>query len=114
MLRDIHSYHSTKNLCLAGGSALNCVMNSVLLNTDYVEHIYIPYSAGDAGTALGAAMMVANELGFTIKNNATPFIGPGFSNEQIKHDLDMLKLSYRYLEEDEMLDFTTTEIIREK
>ena len=112
LLRDIYNYNNTKNLCLAGGSALNCVMNSVLLNTDYVEHIYIPCGAGDAGTALGAAFIVANELGLRINNTQPQFIGPGFSNAQIKHDLDTLKLSYRYLEEDEMLDFTTSEITK--
>jgi carbamoyltransferase len=104
LLKDIHSYHSSKNLCLAGGSTLNCVMNAVLLNTEYVEHIYIPCGAGDAGTSLGAAFIVANELGFKIKNTQNHFIGPGFSNAQIKHDLDMLKLSYRYLEEEETVE----------
>jgi len=114
LLKDISNTCSTKNLCLAGGSTLNCVMNSVLLETDYVDNIYVPYGAGDAGTAIGAAFMVAHELGFNIENGQSPFWGPEYSNTQIKNNLDMLKLSYRYLEEEALLDYISTEITRGK
>lgn len=114
LLKDISSTCSTKNLCLAGGSTLNCVMNSVLLETEYVENIYVPYGAGDAGTAFGAAFMIARELGFKIEKDQSPFWGPEYSNEQIKYDLDMLKLPYRRLEEEELLEYVSAEITRGK
>lgn len=114
LLEDISSACSTKNLCLAGGSTLNCVMNSKLLETGHVDNIYVPYGAGDAGTAIGAAFMIAHELGIAIENNRSPFCGPEYTNEQIKHDLDMLQLSYRYLEEEALLDYVSTEITKGK
>ena len=114
LLKEISREYDTKNLCLAGGSSLNCVMNSVLLDTEYVENIYIPHCAGDSGTSLGAAFIVANDLGFKIEPVKTPFLGPEFTNEQIKKDLDTLKLSYQYFEEDELLDHISSEIIKGK
>ena len=51
LLKYIYNKHKTRNLCLSGGSSLNCVMNSVLLQTDYVDDIFIPHNAGDGGNS---------------------------------------------------------------
>ena len=51
LLKYIYNKHKTRNLCLSGGSSLNCVMNSVILQTDYVDDIFIPHNAGDGGNS---------------------------------------------------------------
>ena len=114
LLKDVSSLTKSKNLCLAGGSALNCVMNSVLLQSEYVENIFVPPVAGDSGASLGAALVVANKLGFTFDKLKTPFLGPEFANEDIKKDLDMLKLEYKFMEEELLLNYVATKILQGK
>lgn len=111
VLRDLSRLVPSRNLCLTGGSSLNCVMNSVLLQSEYVDNIFVPPAAGDNGTSLGSALAVANELGFKFSGLKTPFLGPEFTNEEIKKDLDILKLSYVYMEEAELLDYVASKII---
>jgi len=59
MARYIHSETKQKNLCLAGGVALNCVSNGKILREGPFDNIWIQPAAGDAGGALGAALMVS-------------------------------------------------------
>ncbi len=88
-----HVYNETgmKNLCLAGGVALNCVANGRLLRESPFEKIWIQPAAGDAGGALGAALLgwfgysekprVANEKNDIQKGS---FLGPEFSDNEIE------------------------------
>src|SRR5258707_11514653 len=79
------------NLCIAGGVALNCVANGVLLREKIFDQIWIPPPAGDAGGALGAAMLVHYQL---LENQRNPgrsdamlrgsLLGPGYSNVEIR------------------------------
>ncbi len=84
-----------KNLCLAGGVALNCVVNGILLRKKIFENIWIQPAAGDAGGALGAALLAwyqhhkKNRNSFN-KNDSMKgsYLGPQFSNEEIENDLN--------------------------
>jgi carbamoyltransferase len=105
MARHVHNETGRKNLCLAGGVALNCVANGRILREGPFENIWIQPAAGDAGGAVGAALSVwhrylGNERPDP-KGYDTPrgsYLGPSFSNEEIKvflgekgypyHDLD--------------------------
>ena len=79
-----------KNLCMAGGVALNCVVNGKLLQQDFLENLYIQPAAGDAGGALGAAL-ATNYIYFdsdrTIIKNIDPmkgtYLGPSFSEKEV-------------------------------
>ena len=62
MARQLHAQTGLKNLCLAGGVALNCVGNGRLLRAGPFEKIWIQPAAGDAGGALGAALFVWHQL----------------------------------------------------
>ncbi|MBI5424317.1 MAG: carbamoyltransferase [Opitutae bacterium] len=62
MARQLHAQTGLKNLCLAGGVALNCVGNGRLLREGPFENIWIQPAAGDAGGALGAALFVWHQL----------------------------------------------------
>lgn len=71
MARHLHEVSGMKNLCLAGGVALNCVANGRLLRESPFEKIWIQPAAGDAGGALGAALFVWHQL-LDSSRNANP------------------------------------------
>ncbi|OGF26964.1 hypothetical protein A2331_02600 [Candidatus Falkowbacteria bacterium RIFOXYB2_FULL_34_18] len=86
MVEYLYKKTGSKNLCLAGGVALNCSMNGKLLQSEFVDNIYIQPASSDAGTALGAAIHVHVE-----KTGKKPdfimdhaYWGPEYSNEEIE------------------------------
>jgi carbamoyltransferase len=84
-----------KQLCLAGGVALNSTMNGVLLQSDFVDDIFIQPAAGDNGAILGAALELANSK---IKMEHV-YWGPQYSNEQIEKELKECKLKYEFYDD---------------
>ncbi|MCA9875161.1 MAG: hypothetical protein KC441_15935 [Anaerolineales bacterium] len=83
----LHEASGSSNLCMAGGVALNCVMNGRLLREGPFQQIWIQPAAGDAGTALGAALWIDSQ------ERADPqrhyrmdhaFLGPEYSDEEIE------------------------------
>jgi len=107
MARHAQKETGAKNLCLAGGVSLNCVGNGRILRERVFENIWIQPAAGDAGGALGAALSVWHqylERERNVKNlNGADlmkgsFLGPVFSNEEIKNFLDGKDASYKYVE----------------
>ena len=83
-----------KNLCLAGGVALNCVANGVILRKKLFDHLWIQPAAGDAGGALGAALAVWHLRNPAAARSAAgsdamrgSFLGPEFSNAEIEATL---------------------------
>ncbi|MBO9571445.1 MAG: carbamoyltransferase [Chitinophagaceae bacterium] len=90
----------SENLCMAGGVALNCVMNARIRDKSSFKNIWVQPAAGDAGTALGAALWIdaqrrkSNDRPFTM-NHA--YWGPEYSNEEIEKFLKWTKTKYRKL-----------------
>ena len=83
------------NLCLAGGVALNCVMNSRLRDAAIFDHIWVQPAAGDAGTALGAAMWVdAHENGRRGERMAHAYLGPSFTESELEQFLRYAGLTF--------------------
>lgn len=70
-----------RNLCLAGGVALNCVANSALLQQSAFENLYIPPDPGDGGAALGAAAYGAFREGKCAGLNITPYLGSSYDEQ---------------------------------
>ncbi|MDP2886397.1 MAG: carbamoyltransferase [Ignavibacteria bacterium] len=102
-----HMYEETKmkNLCLAGGVALNCVANSKILERTPFEDIFIQPAAGDAGGAVGVAYHIYNSL---LKKERTfvwhdAFLGPEFSENEIQEYLDGLGIENVHYEREELL-----------
>lgn len=90
-----------RNLCLSGEVALNCAMNGKLLQSGLIDNIFVQPISSDAGTALGAAVHVYVE-----KNKKRPdilfdnlYLGPKYTNDQIKTILDNFNLKYSYHED---------------
>lgn len=102
-----------RNLCLAGGVALNCVANGVLSRSGRFDSIWIQPAAGDAGCALGAAMDCSVKRtgrphlgGKKVDAMSGSLLGPGFSDEEIESFLVAHDYPYRRLEDAELYDET--------
>ena len=91
----LHAYASTDALVLAGGVALNVVANSYLAERGPYKHVWVQPAAGDAGTALGAALYIAQELGDAVQPMGTAALGRAWSDDEIERILIEAKLRYR-------------------
>ncbi|MBW3632692.1 MAG: carbamoyltransferase [Chloroflexi bacterium] len=90
-----------RDLCLAGGVALNCVMNARIRDEGPFDRIWVQPAAGDAGTALGAALWVdAQERAADNRRYRMdhPYLGPCFADAEIESFLTWSKLPFRRLE----------------
>ena len=104
LARWLHRTTRAANLCMAGGVALNCVMNARLRDRGPFQHIWVQPAAGDAGTALGAALWIdaqeragAWESGERRYHMDHSFLGPAYSDDEIEQFLHWSKLPYRRL-----------------
>ena len=114
MINHVHNKTKMKNLCLGGGVALNGVANYRILKEGPFENLHIPPSPGDAGSAVGCAQYlyychlkhrrILEESTDRITNNI--YVGPKYSNDEIKSFLDGNKISYEFLERDQLLKHT--------
>ncbi len=106
-----------KNLCLAGGVALNCVANGRLQREGPFENIWVQPAAGDAGGAVGAAAIIWHDYDKQPRraNGADhaaadrmhgSYLGPNFTNEQIRSELDAMGAKYSVLDNDELMSKT--------
>jgi len=95
MLSDLSSQYNSRTLLVSGGVGLNCVMNGKLLQSDYIDDIYIQPAASDAGVSIGAAFYLYHKLGYKsdfVMDHA--YWGPSYSNEYIKEYLDAHGIHY--------------------
>src|SRR5262249_24381565 len=96
-----HESTRQRSLCLAGGVALNCVLNARLRSQGPFKDVWVQPAAGDAGTALGAALWVDARLSPTsgVRRSTMEhvFWGPAYVDDEIEALLRRAKLSYRRL-----------------
>jgi carbamoyltransferase len=104
----LHKETGADYLCLAGGVALNCVSNGILLRDGPFKDIWIQPAAGDAGGALGAAAVIWHHYkdgprSVDNKNDlmSGSYLGPKFTDEGIKKDLDVYGAVYTQLKDAE-------------
>src|SRR5215216_622743 len=114
LARWLHGRTSLPDLCMAGGVALNCVMNARIRDEGPFRNIFVQPAAGDAGTALGAAYVVdARERGqampFTMTN---AYLGPGYDAARIRAALDRAKLTYT--QPDDIAAATAEQLARDR
>lgn len=112
LARSIKKETGLKNLCLAGGVALNCVANGKLLRENIFEKIWIQPASGDAGGALGAAFAV-NYLMLgksrTINNDDAmnaAFLGPGFDQKEIEQRLLAIGAKFDIVKSKDLIKLT--------
>ena len=120
LVRSIRKEFGIKNLCLAGGVALNCVANGKILQEKIFDNIWIQPAAGDAGGSLGAALALwyidqKNER--TVNPNDEmngSYLGTEFSQDEIEKELNSLGANFETLNYDELIDKTAHIISNEK
>ena len=110
-----------KNLCLAGGVALNCVANGILLREKVFDNIWIQPAAGDAGGALGAALSIWYLHHKKDRNPSSnrdsmkgAFLGPGFEDNEIESKLKSLGAVYIKLSEEDLIEEVASALATEK
>jgi carbamoyltransferase len=106
LLRTIALKTGQKDLCLAGGVALNCTMNGKILSETPFERVYIQPASYDAGTSLGAALYVKHQIlgaprDFVMDHT---YWGLDYSREACRAALDAKGLAYRELDDDALAD----------
>jgi carbamoyltransferase len=109
MARHVRKETGQRNLCLAGGVALNCVANGQILREQIFDRIWIQPAAGDAGGALGAALFVwhqvlGNERHADGRNDSQrgSYLGPEYSNDEIRVYLEQQKIPFTELTDEEL------------
>ncbi len=102
MARELKKITKTKNICLAGGVALNCVANGKLAQENIFENIFVQPAAGDAGGAIGAAYAAyylyfgkEREISAGTDQMSGSYLGPDFSEKEIKHAARSFGAKYR-------------------
>lgn len=116
MARHVERETGMKNLCMAGGVALNCVSNSRILEETSFHDVFVQPAAGDAGGAVGAAFYIYN----TILGNRRVyrmnhvFLGPEYSDDQIETLLREKNMNSRRLSRKELLEETSRLIAGQK
>jgi carbamoyltransferase len=111
-----------RNVVLAGGVALNCVANGMVLRDGAFDNVWIQPAAGDAGGALGAALFVWHQLLDNPREvdnqndlQKGSLLGPRFRDEEIRAHLDEVGAKYRHFEnEEDLLDEIADQIAAEK
>ena len=110
-----------RNLCLAGGVALNCVANGILLREKIFDAIWIQPAAGDAGGALGAALSIwylhHNKKRIVSKKcdgMKGAYLGPEFSDTEIEAELKACGAIFKQLSENDMIEEVASALADEK
>ena len=120
LVKAIRDEYNIKNLCLAGGVALNCVANGKILKEKIFENIWIQPAAGDAGGSLGAALAlwhIENSNKRSINTNDDmkgSYLGTEFDQKEIEKELTSLGANFEILNYEEMIDKASDYLSNEK
>jgi len=120
LTKAIRKEYNIKNLCLAGGVALNCVANGKILNENIFDNIWIQPAAGDAGGSLGAALALwhienGNERIVNLNDDMKgSYLGTEFSQEQIEKELTSIGAKFDTFNYDEVINKTSEYLSNEK
>jgi len=120
LLKSIVNEYKIKNLCLAGGVALNCVANGKILKEKIFDNVWIQPAAGDAGGSLGAALALWHieqgnsrvvKLDDGMKGS---YLGKEYSQQEIETELKNAGAKFETFEYDDLIDKTSEYLMKEK
>jgi len=120
LAKSIRNDYGIKNLCLAGGVALNCVANGKILQEKIFDNIWIQPAAGDAGGSLGAALALwhiedGNKRTVNSKDDMKgSYLGAEFTQEEIEEELKYLGASYETFKYEDLINKTAEFLSNEK
>ncbi|MGH7030370.1 MAG: carbamoyltransferase family protein, partial [Stellaceae bacterium] len=121
LTRSVAAETGARNLCLAGGVALNCVANGKILRERHFDNVWVQPAAGDAGGSLGAALaayhleldqprLLSNE----IDGMCGSYLGPSFADDEIRQRLTAAGAAFTELGDDEIIGRTAAALAEEK
>ena len=120
LAKSIRKEFGIKNLCLAGGVALNCVANGKILKEKIFDNIWIQPAAGDAGGSLGAALALwhvdqGNKRTVNLNDDMKgSYLGTEFNQDEIEKELESVGANFETLKYDELIDRTAEFLSKEK
>ncbi len=120
LAKSIRKEYGIKNLCLAGGVALNCVANGKILQEKIFDNIWIQPAAGDAGGSLGAALALwhIDQDNKRLVNSSDDmngsYLGNEFTQDEIEKELKFIGANFETLNYDELIDKTAELLSNEK
>jgi carbamoyltransferase len=120
LLKAIRQEYKIKNLCMAGGVALNCVANGKILQEKIFENIWIQPAAGDAGGSLGAALALwhldqGNRRQINVNDSMKgSYLGTEFSQQEIENELLSVGAKFEVLGYELLIDKTSEFLSNEK
>ena len=120
LAKSIRKDYGFKNLCLAGGVALNCVANGKILKERIFDNIWIQPAAGDAGGSLGAALALwyieqGNKRDINLNDDMKgSYLGPEFTEEEIEKELKSIGANYEKLNYEDLIIKTSEFLSNEK
>ena len=108
MVRYIHKETGLKNLCMAGGVALNCVANGRVVRETPMKNLFVQPAAGDAGGAVGVAHYLYNTVEKKARGPAWShaYLGPEYKDAEIAQYLDGAGAKYRTLDDQKLVKET--------
>ena len=117
--KSLSEEYKIKNLCLAGGVALNCVANGKILKEKIFDHIWIQPAAGVAGGSLGAALAYwyheLNKPRKIFKDQMLgSYLGPKYEDKEIEKILNQLGANYKKISYEELISTTAKELANDK
>ena len=115
LVKNISEEYKIKNLCLAGGVALNCVANGKILKDKVFDNIWIQPAAGDAGGSIGAALAywyreLDNSREIFIDQMRGSFLGPSYQSDEIENTLKKLNANFQKHSYEEVARITAKEL----
>jgi len=121
LTRGIAAETGARNLCLAGGVALNCVANGKVLRDGKFERLWVQPAAGDAGGAIGAALVAYHgfhgrerAIGNTIDGMSGAYLGPEYGDDEIADRLTKLGAAFEQNDDRALVDQTVAALTQEK
>ena len=120
LAKSIRKDYGIKNLCLAGGVALNCVANGKILQERIFDNIWIQPAAGDAGGSLGAALALwyieqGNSRSVNLNDDMKgSYLGTEFTQDEIERELKSLGANFEIISYDELINKTAEILSNEK
>ena len=121
LTRALAAETGSRNLCLAGGVALNCGANGKVLKEGRFERIWVQPAAGDAGGAVGAALAAYHlfldqprQVNSTGDAMSGAYLGPEYLQTEIEHRLSVAGAKFSVLSEEELIEKTATALTEEK
>ena len=120
LTKNIFAQYKIKNLCLAGGVALNCVANGKILKNQIFDNIWIQPAAGDAGGSLGAGLAYWHQelekernpkAGDSMKGS---FLGPKYNNVHIEKEFKSLDAVFKNYNDKDLINTVANELNKQK